>query len=147
MSVMLLGSQISSAQSGAECDGRAWIRLPSDNMFSTTKPLDATHIRALSEGTRRIAIERLAATSISRVGPSELRELGIGEIPHGMQAFFVRGVAFNLSSGEWTLKLEQNMLYVRHDSLGNRMPSRCEPILVFLDDLPSEIFVGATLAK
>ena len=117
-------------------------------MFSTTEILDATHMQALTEKTRRIAIERLRATSISNVGASELRLLGIGKLPHGMQAFFVRGVIYNVFTGAWTLKLVQNTLYVRHDSLGPpQLPLRCEPILVFLDDVPSEIFVDAGLGK
>jgi hypothetical protein len=144
---MLWLSQISGALSEAECDSRAWIRIPPKNLFSNARILDETHIRPLTEQIRDIAIKRLRANSVSKIGASELPSLGIGTLPNGMQAFFVRGVAYSLFTGGWTLKFEQNMLYVRHDSLGPPMSLRCEPILVFLDKVPGEIFIGASLAK
>ena len=135
---------MNSARAGNECDANAWIRLPPEGMFSEAVILSSERIVPLTEKMKDLAIVRLSETSMYRVGADELEALGARDRPHGRHAFFVRGVAFNVINGSWTLKLANDMLSVSHDSLGPATLSlRCEPILVFLEHAPRSVFVRA----
>jgi len=113
-------------------------------MFSKAKILGSAHMLPLAGRVRRLAIEKLREVSVYRVRTSELQSLGVKEFLRGKQAFFVRGVAFNVMNGSWTVKLVGDLLYVGHDSLGPATLSlRCEPILALLDHAPRSIFVRA----
>ena|SRR5262245_17590245 len=141
-------AHVNSAHAGKECDAHAWIRLPPEGMFSEAMILSSERIVPLSEKMKDLATVKLREASMYRLGADELEALGAKDLPHGRQAFFVRGVAFNVKNGSWTLKLADDMLSVGHDSLGPATLSlRCEPILIFLEHAPRSVFVRAGIDR
>jgi hypothetical protein len=147
--IILWHSQRVDAYDERECDAKAWRRMPPSDFSSMSRLLDGeSYVAPLIGLARRVAIEKLRTASISEVTAQELRSLGTKEPPRGIRAFFVRAIAYSISSGRWSVRMVRDMLYIRHDSGGPlTIPLRCEPILVFLDREPTEIFVGALIAR
>jgi hypothetical protein len=147
--IMLWHLQRVEAYDESECDAKAWRRIPPSGLFSTSRLLDAeSYVAPLTGPARRVAIEKLKTASISEVTAQELRSLETKEPPRGIRAFFVRAIAYSLPSGNWSVRMVRDMLYIRHDSGGPlTIPLQCQPILVFLDHEPTDIFVGAILAR
>jgi hypothetical protein len=139
-----------SAYGEGECDAKQWVRLDSERRFGDSETRVLVQAVPLSAQTKRMAIERLSKISISKIDAHEASMVGIDELIPGKQAFFVRGVARNIRTGTWRVSVIRNAIFVIHTSVGSESHStfqipdlRCEPILVFLDRTPSEVFVGA----
>lgn len=128
----------------------SWARSSSGVDFTKAKLLDNSGVQLVPE-----RMESEAETMLSDVGCVELSPeqvhhfLGrsLSPVP-GNKPYLVRGVYLNPATGGFSVKVLDDKLRVHHSCLGSSaVPMKRQALIVQLERMPKEVYVGCSMAE
>jgi len=136
------------AQSAATIDPKSWLTLEAP-IVDQSSPVQTVPGVMVPKETRAVAARLLTKTQIVELSYEEARLLGVNLRSilgtAGGAPFLVRGVSPN-SSGKCDANLQGTVLSVFCGSLGD-FSYELRPVIVFLRQKPSSVWVGAMTAR
>ena len=113
-------------------------------------PLAADHLIPVVAPQRPTAISILRSGAIYPLSGVEMAALTGGQVvvPPNAHPYLVRAVAKNENSGAFEARVCGQTLWISHGSLGHVVPpSARTPLVVFLDEAPTNLFVSWSMAQ
>ena len=130
-------------------DAARLIEVPLDRKASLASTLVAMDLANLNARKQRALVERRDGWSEEDEDQynSLFGKYKLGRY-HNFQPYLVRAVAKNKGTGGFYASICKGDLYVDHNSLGHSVPPSIHvPLVVFLSQPPSKVFVGWTMAE